>query len=204
MIFFHPTINNYFYTRFVLDFMKVVGVSGSPRPKSNSSTIVKAALDEVASKGAETELFEMTGMKFEGCSGCMYCKSKGKCVKNDDVTKIIDAIFNADAVVFAAPIYFHKYNSQFRALIDRFYCLVKPDFSCALPAGKKAIVVSTQGAPDETAFKSETEWLAETLSSYFKFNVVDKLVFVNGNDVNAAAGNQEFISKVKAAADKLI
>ncbi len=184
--------------------MKVVGVSGSPRPKSNSSTIVKAALDELASKGAETELFEMAGMKIEGCSGCMYCKSKGKCVKNDDITKIIEAIFNADAVVLAAPIYFHKYNSQFRTLIDRMYCLVKPDFSCALPAGKKAIVISTQGAPDENAFKGETEWLAETLSGYFKLNVIDKLVFVNGNDANAAAENKEFISKVKSAADKLL
>ena len=133
--------------------MKVVGVSGSPRPKSNSSTIVKAALDELASKGAETELFEMAGMKIEGCSGCMYCK---------------------------------------------------PDFSCALPAGKKAIVISTQGAPDENAFKGETEWLAETLSGYFKLNVIDKLVFVNGNDANAAAENKEFISKVKSAADKLL
>ena len=81
---------------------------------------------------------------------------------------------------------------------------MKPDFSCALPAGKKAIVISTQGAPDENAFKGETEWLAETLSGYFKLNVIDKLVFVNGNDANAAAENKEFISKVKSAADKLL
>ena len=182
--------------------MKVVGVSGSPRPNSNSAAIVKVALDEAAAKGAEVEFFEMSGMKFEGCSGCMYCKAKGKCVKNDDITNVLKAISEADAVVMSAPIYFHRYTSQFRALIDRMYCWVKPDFSCVIPAGIKAIVVSTQGSPDENAFKGETEWLGTALANYFKFDVKDKLVLVNGNAVSAA-DNAEFIAKVKASTDKL-
>ena len=181
--------------------MKVVGVSGSPRPNSNSATIVKTALDEFASKGAEVEFFELSKIKCDGCSGCMYCKSKGECVKKDDISKIVNAIADADTVVMCAPIYFHRYNAQFRALIDRMYCWVRPDFSCSIPAGKKAMIVSTQGLPDPNAFKGETDWLAETLGNYFKFNVVDKLIHVNGSAVKAA-DDTEFLSKIRASVDK--
>lgn len=53
------------------------------------------------------------------CKGCRKCHQTGKCVQNDDVTKIISQYDWADIIISVSPSYWADVPGQFKAFIDR-------------------------------------------------------------------------------------
>jgi multimeric flavodoxin WrbA len=133
--------------------MKIVAVLGSPRPQGNSNTLARAFLQAARERGAETQEFLLNQMDFQGCQACMGCKTKSDtCILEDDLAPVLEAIRAADVLVLASPVYFGEVSSQLKAFFDRTYSCINPDFSCRLPAGKKAVMVLTQANPDPDQF----------------------------------------------------
>ncbi len=60
-------------------------------------------------------------MNYKGCQACMHCKNHIRCKLEDDLTKVMKAIEEADAVVLGAPIYMMQYSGQFKLFEDRLY-----------------------------------------------------------------------------------
>lgn len=134
--------------------MKIVAVLGSPRPQGNSSTLARAFLEAARERGAETQEFLLNQMDFKGCQACMACKTKSEtCCLDDDLAQVLEALGKADILVLASPVYFGDLSSQMKAFFDRTYCCINPDFSCRLPAGKKAVMILTQANPDPAQFE---------------------------------------------------
>ena len=72
--------------------MKIVAVLGSPRVKSNSTTLARIILDRAVEQGAETQEFLLNKLEFKGCQGCETCKTKlDRCVLDDDLTAVLAA-----------------------------------------------------------------------------------------------------------------
>jgi multimeric flavodoxin WrbA len=134
--------------------MKIVAVLGSPRPQGNSNTMARAFLEAARERGAETQEFLLNQMDFKGCQACMACKTKSEtCILEDDLAPILEAVREADVLVLASPVYFGDLSSQMKAFFDRTYSCINPDFSCRLPAGKKAVMILTQANPDPAQFE---------------------------------------------------
>jgi multimeric flavodoxin WrbA len=134
--------------------MKIVAVLGSPRPQGNSNTLARAFLEAARERGAETQEFLLNQMDFKGCQACMACKTKSEtCILEDDLAPILEAVRDADVLVLASPVYFGDLSSQLKAFFDRTYSCINPDFSCRLPAGKKAVMILTQANPDPAQFE---------------------------------------------------
>jgi multimeric flavodoxin WrbA len=128
--------------------MKIVAVLGSPRAKSNSTTLARTILDRAAEQGAETEEFLLNKMEFKGCQGCETCKTKlDHCVLDDDLTPVLAAVKAADAVILASPNYFGEVSGQFKSFFDRTYSWLNPDFTSRLIPGKASVFVFAQGQP---------------------------------------------------------
>ena len=74
--------------------MKILGISGSPRKGSNTSILVKRALNVCEKEGFETEFISLANFKIEFCDDCGYCNEKNnfKCSKEDDVEKILESM----------------------------------------------------------------------------------------------------------------
>ncbi len=133
--------------------MKIVAVLGSPRPQGNSATLARAFLQAAREQGAETQEFLLNQMDFQGCQACMACKTKSEtCVLEDDLPPVLEAVRDAEILVLASPVYFGDLSSQMKAFFDRTYSCVRPDFSCRLPAGKKAVIILAQANPDPAQF----------------------------------------------------
>jgi multimeric flavodoxin WrbA len=133
--------------------MKIVAVLGSPRPQGNSNTLARAFLQAAKERGAETQEFLLNQMDFQGCQACMACKTKSEtCIQEDDLAPVLKAVRDADILVLASPVYFGELSSQLKAFFDRTYSCINPDFSCRLPAGKKAVMILTQANPDPAQF----------------------------------------------------
>jgi multimeric flavodoxin WrbA len=140
--------------------MKIICLLGSPRKNGNSAAIAERFCETAKKSGAEVQTFALNELNFRGCQACMACKTKlDHCVLEDDLTPVLEAVRQADVVVLASPVYFWEVSAQMKAYIDRTYSYLVPDFHTApvpsrLPAGKKLLVILTQGNPDEKLFTS--------------------------------------------------
>ena len=79
--------------------MKIVGIAGSLRAKSNTMHYVKNALNEFKNKGIETELISLRGKEIKPCNGCYDCVKKGYCtIKGDDFDEILGKMRDAEGI----------------------------------------------------------------------------------------------------------
>ncbi len=129
--------------------MKVVAILGSPRGKSNSTALARIILEQAGALGAECVEFVLNKLQFKGCQGCETCKTKlDHCVVNDDLTPVLEAVKEADALIMASPNYFGEVSGQFKSFFDRTYSYLSPDFSSRVKPGKSSVFVFAQGQPN--------------------------------------------------------
>lgn len=104
--------------------MQVIAILGSRNPDGQTARAAGALLEGVLSKGNQGEKLFLPQMSIERCRQCEYsgwgiCRTEGRCVIDDDFASVVDKIGNADAVVFATPVYFSDLSESMRAFLDR-------------------------------------------------------------------------------------
>jgi len=100
--------------------MRIVGLNSSPRKKrSRTRSLVEAVLDGAKTRDADTGLIEICSLNIQYCLGCLVCCDQGRCVHEDDFAPLLDAITQADGVVFGSPVYMYGVSAQLKAVIDR-------------------------------------------------------------------------------------
>jgi multimeric flavodoxin WrbA len=136
--------------------MKAIAINGSPRKGWNTEKLLKEALRGAASVGAETEIVQLYDLNYTGCKSCFGCKIKGSeschCVLKDELTPVLDKIFEADAVFIGSPIYFGGMTGQMVSFIERlgFPLLSYDDYSKNLYSGTiNAAMFYTMNAPEK-------------------------------------------------------
>jgi multimeric flavodoxin WrbA len=140
--------------------MKIVCLLGSPREKGNSATIANRFCDTAEKLGAEVQTFSLNKLEYRGCQGCMACKTKlDRCVLEDDLTGVLEAVRETDVLVLASPVYYWDVSSQMKAFVDRTFSYLVPDFltnpnRSRLASGKKLVFIQVQGNPDESMFNN--------------------------------------------------
>lgn len=100
--------------------MKVVGIAGSLRAKSNTLHFVRTALNVFDGKGLETELISLRGKEIKACNGCYDCVKKGCCtIKDDDFEEILGKMRAADGLILGSPVYLSSVVPQMMSLLAR-------------------------------------------------------------------------------------
>jgi len=134
--------------------MKIITILGSPRKKGNTAKVLSMFEGKVE-KNHEVERINITQYKVGGCLGCYKCKEKKNepgCVQKDDALIIFEKMIQADAIVYASPLYCWSFTSQIKPLIDRHFCLVSGDGTPdqdSLIRGKLAALLVTCAGPIE-------------------------------------------------------
>jgi len=189
--------------------MKVLCLLGSPRPNGNSATIAKRFCDTAEKFGAEVQTFLLNRLTYQGCQACMTCKKKlDKCVLTDDLTPILDAVYGADVLVMASPVYFGEVSSQLKGFIDRTYSYLLPDYPtnprpCRLPPGKKLLFIQTQGQPDKNQFGD----IFPRYAYFFKWYGFEDTHLIRACGVmqkNDAARREELLAMAEDRAKKMV
>ncbi len=136
--------------------MKVTHLAGSPRPKSNSTKLANRFNTVIEEMGGLVNSYHLNKLIFKGCQGCLGCKTgKERCIIKDDLTLVLDEIFETDVLVISTPVYFWELPGQLKLFIDRTYSFARDDWESnpkpsRLPEGKHLVFIQTQGA-DEPA-----------------------------------------------------
>ncbi len=102
--------------------MKILLISGSPHKAGTTSVLIKAFSKGAESAGHDVYHFNAGEKEVHPCIACEKCHSAvSACVFRDAFDEIRDMLIEADAVVFASPIYYYGLTAQLKAVIDRFY-----------------------------------------------------------------------------------
>jgi len=139
--------------------MKITNIIGSPRASGNSATIARMLLECWQTSTPQVKTYELNGLTYRGCQGCMACKTTSdKCVVTDGLSLVLEEIRTSDVVVIASPIYCGDVSAQTKGLIDRCYSYYQPDYLTnphpgRLAPGKKLVFVVSQGNPDPKAYE---------------------------------------------------
>ena len=103
--------------------MKAIAINGSPRKGWNTHTLLEMALEGAVSKGAQTEMVNLYDLNYKGCIGCLGCKRRGglvgRCIINDELKPVLDAIHEADVLILGSPIYVGEVTGELRSFIER-------------------------------------------------------------------------------------
>ena len=98
---------------------KVLIVSSSLRANSNSELLARECARGAADAGCEVEFVSLKDKDIRFCKGCLACQKTFKCVIADDAAAIVQKVKDADALVFATPIYYYELSGQLKTLLDR-------------------------------------------------------------------------------------
>ncbi len=184
--------------------MKIVAVLGSPRAKSNSSALARQILTKAKDLGAETQEFVLNKLDFKGCQGCETCKKKlDRCVLKDDLSAVLDAVKEADAVVMASPNYFGEVSGQFKAFFDRTYSYLNADFSSRIQPGKSTVFVFAQGQNDLNMYSDVFPRYERWLKHYGFTN--NHLLRMNGpRDADSVSQRNDLMVEAEKIAENLV
>ena len=107
---------------------KVIVISTSLRPGSNSHALAEQFAKGAEAAGHQVELVSLRGKEIKFCIGCLSCQKTGACVIKDDVPAIMESVLNADVVCWATPIYYYEMSGQMKTLIDRMNAMYPKDY----------------------------------------------------------------------------
>ena len=140
--------------------MTVVSIVASPRKNGAGDRIAGQIEAGARSAGRDVVRFNLNDMRsYRQCQNCEACKNNGgTCVIKDDISPIIDAVRDAEAVVLCTNISFNEMNGLFKLFHDRMYVFLDMNATTILPKGKKLVTVVTAGLDDTSAERVSKCW----------------------------------------------
>ncbi len=151
----------------------LVAVQTSFRPRSNSTILLRAAVEGAREAGAEVEVVDLTRKKIapcRACDACDACAKTGRCrFTDDDLVATVDAMWEAGRVLVATPVYYMAAPAQLKLLVDRTQYLYNRKYRLKqrLPeeevARRKGGVIAVSGSRLANAF----DGLALTMKYFF-------------------------------------
>lgn len=118
--------------------MKILVITGSPRKNGNSNTLADNFIKGAEAAGHIVARFDSAFKTVHPCIACDKCGTSGECVFKDDFEFVKNNIIDADAVVFATPMYYFGISAQIKSVIDRFYSI-----NGQISRPKKAVLLLT-------------------------------------------------------------
>ena len=149
--------------------MKILGISGSPRPSSQSGvfTLVETVLKN---SGCEYDLVSLAGKQISGCRACLGCAEDNICKVVDDMTALRELVVAADAYVIGAPNYYSTLNVATHAFLERWFQFRHQEGS--LLWGKLAVAVGVGGSSGQAP--------AQEIEKFLLYNFVETVASVRG------------------------
>ncbi len=121
--------------------IKIIGVSGSPLPDSNTDRALQIAL---AATGHQTEFIKLSDLSLAPCNACLGCIATNSCVLQDDGIKLAEKVFKANGLIIAGWTPYSTIDSRTKTFMERLYPLRHRH---GLMAGKAGAAIITSAIP---------------------------------------------------------
>ncbi len=99
--------------------MKITILNSSPRKGGNSEVLCEQFAKGASESGHLVTKIDLRNKKISPCRACYACTKGHKCVIQDDMEEIFQAMLEADIIVLSSPVYFYSICAQMKMVIDR-------------------------------------------------------------------------------------
>lgn len=177
--------------------MKVVAFNGSARKDGNTAILLRRVSLELEAEGIETELVQLAGKHFAGCTGCLKCEETkdNRCsgVKDDGLNECIAKMVAADGILLGSPTYYANCTAITQALMERAGYATRRSRNPLRRKVGAAVVAARRGGAIH-AFDSINHWflINEMIvagSSYWNIGV--------GREIGDVEGDEEGLATMK-------
>jgi multimeric flavodoxin WrbA len=125
--------------------MKTIGILGSTRKGGNTEILLDVALEEATQNGGTASKIVLRDRVIAPCDGCMGCASTGECVIKDGMQEVYEGIREADAIIWASPVYYWSMTGLAKTALDRTFALNFPKLQQAGKIGGLILVAGIRG-----------------------------------------------------------
>ena len=186
---------------------RVLIIKGSPREQGNSATLAQQVAAGAETMGAQVEIIYLHGLDIQACDACDSCQGMPDldCIIEDDMQLLYPKLREADAVLYASPIYWFTVSAQTKLFMDRCYGMFGEgdDPSDHVLSGKRIGIVLTYGGDDP--FDSGAINAIRTFQDTFNYIPADIVGIVYGY-ASSAGGiekNRELMERAYQLGKKL-
>jgi multimeric flavodoxin WrbA len=186
---------------------KVLIVKGSPRARGNSASLADQVAAGAREAGAQVEDIYLHELDIHPCDGCDFCQGAADmgCAIEDDMQTLYPKIRQADAIVYASPVYWFTVSAQLKLFMDRCYALGGGSDYVAdhALAGKRIGIVLAYGGDDP--FDSGAVNAIRTFQDVFNYLPAEIVGLVYGcaSEPGEIRGNQALMASAYELGKKL-
>lgn len=181
--------------------MKILAVIGSTR-NGNTKYVIEKTLQEIQKyEGISIETINLKNIKMNYCNGCLLCDETGQCNIDDDMTKLVDHVKNADAYIFATPTRWRLLSGEMKTFFDRLNPLAVSE---ALKGKIASIIAIGQSSYEE---KDSIVSAANSIMAFCNdagIEVIDKIIICDCYGNNDIAQKTDDINNCILSGKKLI
>ncbi len=170
---------------------KILVISTSLRPNSNSDLLAEAFITGAKEAGHEVEKISLKDRSIGFCRGCLACQKTGKCVIQDDAGEIVEKMLHADVLAFATPVYYYEMSGQMKTILDRANPLYTADYRY-----REVYLLATAADEDEHALDGARKGLEGFVSCFEKARLAG-CVFAGGVDAPGTAKEHHSLMKAR-------
>jgi len=176
--------------------VEVLGISGSPIPKSNTDRAVQCVLEAT---GLTTAFVKLSDLRMEPCRGCLGCKDTNQCVVQDDAQTLAEQFRAAKGFVLGAYTPYSSLDARSKMFMERMYCL---RHQVGLNKGKVGAAIITTACPPEVAgmppaSQTATAQIGIWMMEEGMVNVGSMVILGNAPCIRCGYGDQCEFSGVK-------
>lgn len=168
---------------------KVLIVSTSIRNGSNSEILAHEVERGSFEAGNEVEFVSLAGREIGFCRGCLACQKTGSCVIRDDMDNLIEKVREADAIVFATPIYYYEMSGQMKVFFDRCNSLYISDYKF-----RSVYLVTVSAEEGDDVARRAAQGLQGWIECFAKASFDGLLSSGGVTGPNEAAGHEELMA----------
>jgi len=110
---------------------QIIIISGSYKKHGNTAALIDWVCQGAKARRTNIEIVNAAHLKSKvfGCTSCRKCQKlkEYKCGINDEISRALKMMLDADVIVFATPLYFFAASAPIKLIIDRMFSLYKWD-----------------------------------------------------------------------------
>lgn len=169
---------------------KVLIITASLRPNSNSGILADKFAKGAASADNEVEKISLINKEINFCRGCLSCQNNQSCIIDDDAIEITQKMLTADVIAFATPVYYYAMAGQLKTLLDRANSLFASDYTF-----RDIYLLATAAEAEQSAVEGTISdmngWVSCFAKAELKCTIFGGGVTAAGEIKNSAAVLQE-------------